>query len=415
MFGGFDVSGVVTIEGFATPRYHEELCRHLKATEPELWAWFRETIEPDRAAVDQAELELLKTTYRLDGEVHGVLAGFAPLLAGRLGLEQEVVLYQDLGGAERNARVMRLGDRIHVVFSGDLLELLDVHEQEAVLAHELAHVALHDRSDRDHLVLDHLVHRADVEAITDDVIGETARRLRLHTEVFADAVALEMMGDLRPVVSSIVKVNTGLRNVDPDAYLRQARQIIETDPSSSHGWTHPELHVRVACLAARSAEVPGDVTGEVVTQLIDGPDDLDRIDLLGQLRIQEIVSRVLASAGAISTGDETDGADADDGDDAVDGRADDFRSYVRNYPGLEPAGSEPIGDGELADATPSVRHLVGALLVDVALLGDGDGLDRTGAFSREAERQGVGDEFDKVLSRATERTLAEVRKLRSGA
>ncbi|MEP1126348.1 MAG: M48 family metalloprotease [Ilumatobacter sp.] len=399
MFGGFDVSGVVTIEGFATPRYHEQLCLHLKDTEPELWAWFRETIEPDRAAVDQAELELLKTTYRLDGEVHGVLAGFAPLLAGRLGLDEEVVLYQDLGGAERNARVMRLGDRIHVVFSGDLLELLDVHEQEAVLAHELAHVALHDRCDRDYLVLDHLVHRADVEAITDDVVGETARRLRLHTEVFADAVAHEMMDDLRPVVSSIVKVNTGLRNVDPDAYLRQARQIIETDPSSSHGWTHPELHVRVACLAARSAEVPGDVTGEVVTQLIDGPDDLDRIDLLGQLRIQEIVSRVLASAGSI---------------DASDDGTEDFRSYVRNYPDLEPARAEPILDGELADATPSVRHLVGALLVDVALLGDGDGLDRTGAFSREAQRQGVGDEFDKVLSRATERTLADVRKLRGG-
>jgi len=391
--GGLEVNHPVAIEQFATPRYHTELRRHLQATEPELWAWFREALEPDRSAVEQAELELLKTTYRLDGDVHGVLSGFAPVLAGRLGLDEEVVLYQDLGGGERNARVMRLGDRIHVIFSGDLLDLLDMHEQEAVLAHELAHVALHDRSDRDFLVLDHLVHRADVEAITNDVIGETARRLRLHTEVFADAVALEMIDDLRPVVSSIVKVNTGLRNVDPEAYLRQARQIIETDPSSSHGWTHPELHVRVACLSARSTEI----ADEVVTQLIDGPDDLDRIDLLGQLRVQGVTARVLASAGSVV------------------GVDDHFRSYLRNYPELATQIDDRIVDGELTDLSPSVRYLAGALLVDVALLGDGDGLDRTASFSREADRQGVGAEFDKVLSRATEQTLAEVRKLRSGS
>jgi hypothetical protein len=389
-----EVSPDVAIEQFATPRYHVELREHLKATEPELWAWFRETLEPDQRAVEQAELDLLKTTYRLDGDVHGVLAGVAPVLAGRLGLDEEVVLYQDLGAGERNARVMRLGDRIHVVFSGDLLDLLDVHEQEAVLAHELAHVALHDRSDRDYRVLDHLVHRADIEAVTTDAIGETARRLRLHTEVFADAVALEMLDDLRSVVSSIVKVNTGLRNVDPDAYLRQARQIIETDPSQSHGWTHPELHVRVACLAARTTNVASDL----VTELIDGPDDLDRMDLLAQLRVQQITARVLSTAHAVSG--------ADDGE---------FGSYLANFPELEPLPDDPIADDELATASPSIRHLVGALLVDVALLGDGDGLARTTRFSHEAQRQGVGTEFDKVLSRATERTLAEVRKLRGSS
>ncbi len=374
----------VAVDRFETPPYHERLREHLKATEPELWAWFREALDPDQASIEQAELELLKSTYRLDGDVHGVLSGFAPLIAGRLGLDDEVVLYQDLGAGERNARVTRLGGRIHVVFSGDLLDLLDVHEQEAVLAHELAHVALHDRMERDYLVLDHLVHRADVEAITNHVIGETARRLRLHTEVFADAVAHEVIGDIGPVVASIVKVNTGLRNVDPDAYLRQARQIIEVDPSSSHGWTHPELHIRVACLAARSTEV----TDAVVSQLIEGPDDLDRIDLLGQLRLQAIVARVLASAGSVHVDDE------------------DLRSYLKNFPDVNTDAAGLIRDDELLEASPSVRHLLGAMHVDVALLGDGEGLDRITTFSTEAQRQGVGAEFDKVLSRAPERTLA---------
>lgn len=384
------MSANVAVESFATPRYHSALRDHLKATEPELWAWFEETSEVDDEAIEKAELQLLKTTYRLDGDVHEVIAGFASVIAGRLGLSHEVVTYQDLGEGERNARVMRLGDRIHIVFSGDLLDLLDVNEQEAILAHELAHVALHDREGADYWVLQHLVHRADVEAITNDAIGETARRLRLHTEVFADAVALEVLDDIRPVVSAIVKVNTGLRNVDPDAYLRQAHQIIESDPSSSHGWSHPELHVRVACLAARGTAVVDDV----VANLIEGPDDLDRIDLLGQLRVQAITARVLSSARAVCGPDD-----------------DDMHSYLTNFVELMPMAAEPVRDDELVEASPSVRHLFGALLVDIALLGDQHGLARTTALSQEAQRQGVGAEFDKVLSRATEQTLAEVRKL----
>ena len=388
---GFGVNQGDISRSFHTPHYHSALLGHLKETEPELWAWFRETLDPDQAAVEQAELELLRTTYRLDGEVHGVLCGFAPLVAGRLGLSDEVVLYQDLGAGERNARVMRLAGRIHVVFSGDFLDLLDSREQEAALAHELAHVSLHDRSDGDYQILDHLVHRAEEEEVGSDVLGETARRLRLHTEVFADRVAREVVGDRRPVISTIVKVQTGLRNVDPEAYLRQARQIIESDPSSSHGWTHPELHIRVACLAAEGTEVLDDV----VTELIDGPDDLDRIDLLGQLRLQEITARSLRSASSLEA--------------LID---DDFRSYLKNYVGFEVMSHDPISDQELAPMSPSVRHLVAAILADVALVGDGHGMARMVAVSREADRQGIGAEFDKVISRATEQTLAEVRTLR---
>lgn len=388
------MSGEVDLSRFATPEYHRRLGAHIRASEPELWAWFRDATESDPAADDEAELQLLKTTYRLDGDVHGVLAGLAPIIAGRLGLEEQVVVHQALGEGERNARVQRLGDTIHIVFSGDLLELLEVTEQEAVLAHELAHVALHRRDGGEHLVLDHLVSRADVESITDDALGETARRLRLHTEVWSDAVALAVIGDPHPVVASVVKVSTGLRNVDPDAYLRQARQIVESDPSSSHGWTHPELHVRVACLAARDTEV----ADEVVAQLIDGPDDLDRLDLLGQLRLQDLTARALATAASTE-----------------DSAADEVRSYLAGYGDLAVASAEALGDGELAGVVPSVRHLCAALLVDVALLGDGQGLNRITAFSTEAERQGVGAEFDKILSRATEQTLAQVRRLRTPA
>lgn len=377
----------------ATPAYHQQLREHLEATEPELWQWFAEAAAPSAGDIEQAELQLLKTTYRLDGDVHGVVAGIAPVIAGRLGLTAEVVLYQELGESERNARVVKLGERIHIVFGGDLLDFLDVHEQEAVLAHELAHVVLGERDDHAYRILDHLVHRADAEAMSDQAIGETARRLRLHTEVWADAVAVELLGDERAAVSAIVKSQTGLRNVDPEAYLRQARQIIEADPSSSRGWSHPEVHVRVACLAARRTPV----AEAIVRQLIDGPDDLDRLDLLGQLRVGELTARVLAAASK-SAG-------------ALD---DDTRAHLLAFDGLDVVAAAAIADDELADATPSVRYLCGSLLVDLALAGHDSrkGMDHVASFSAEAARIGVAAEFDKVLGRATEHTVAELRRMR---
>lgn len=93
----------------------------------------------------EAELEILKSAYRLDGDGHAALAGVAHVLAGKLGLDCDVVLYQalnDAGSDRRNAGVTVLGDTAHVVFAGDLLSLLDLQEQEVVLAHELAHVWL---------------------------------------------------------------------------------------------------------------------------------------------------------------------------------------------------------------------------------------------------------------------------------
>lgn len=385
-------------ERLVPPAYHRELRAYLESSEPELWRWFAESAQPSPEQIDQAELLLLKTCYRLDGDVHAALSGIAQVVAGKLGLDREIVLYQELHNEARNARVVRLGDRIHVVFAGDLLDLLTVAEQEAVVAHELAHAHLHECDDRAFWVLDHMVHRMDEEATAADAISETARRLRLHTEVYADAISLEVLGDQRAVVSAMVKVSTGLRNVDPDAYLRQARQIVESDQAASAGWTHPELHVRIACLAARSTEAEL----EIVRQLIDGPDDLDHLDLLAQLRLQSMMRQVLAS-GARVAGDQLS----------------DVAQYLRNVPelDLDPAKLDAVDltDDELATATPSVRHLAGALLVDLALAhGVADhGLAGVRSFAAEADRLGVADEFDKILARATDRPVADVRAVRA--
>ncbi len=374
------------------PRYHRHLAAHLRALEPELWAWFDDVRLADRRD-DDAEVELLKTTYRLDGGVHDELTGHGTLIAGRLGLSEPVVLYQQLHDEERNARVFRLNGRIHVVFVGDLLDLFEPAEQRVVLAHELAHIALWGLAEGEFATLDHLVHRLALEAPTNAALTESARRLRLRTEVWADAVAVSVLGDPRPVISTIVKTVTGLRNVDPDAYLKQARQILERDPGSSRQLTHPELHIRVACLAAADL----DHVEDLVDELIGGPDDLDRIDLLGQVRLLALVRRVLAGAHPLLPSD-----------DAID-------AHVRHLASVTELGRvRPIDDAELVTVTPSIRHLAAAQLVDLAFVPrEGDGLGELRVLSHEAERIGVAAEFDKIVAKASDRTVAQARRLRT--
>ncbi len=404
-----------------TPTYHQALREHLEQREPEMWAWFSEMAFPSTEAIQQAELDLLKTSYRLEQELHGALIGAATLMAGQLDLDLGITLYQELGLSERNARVMKLGNHIHVIFGGDLLNFLTFEEQQSVLAHELAHIALWEREGRAYQVLNDMVHRMDAEPLAPDEVSETARRLRIHTEVWADAVALTITNDRAASISSIVKVVSGLQNVDPDAYLRQAQQILSADASSSEGWTHPELHVRVACMAARDAADPG----EIIRSLIEGPDDLDRIDLLGQVRLRTLTQRVLASASSIAP-ERSERIEAEAYRQSF--RSLDPRDHERvRSPATEPTDEftaprpadavEPLADGELADAAPSVRYYCAALLVDLALIGDGaaSNLGEARAHSSEAERLGIDAEFDKILRRATSRTAAEIRKLRAAS
>ena len=81
--------------------------------------------------------------------------------------------------------------------------------------------------------------------------------------------------------------------------------------------------------------------------------------------------------------------------------------YLRNVPELDVSPTnldtiERLTDEELASATPSVRHLSGALLVDLAL--SGDDLEGVRQFEEEAKRLGVAEEFTKILTKATARS-----------
>ena len=278
----------------APTAYLVALRDHLKATEPELWSFFARAGR-DRALADEARQELLRLGYRIDGDAHRTLVDAAALAADRIGVDDPVTLYQahDGGADGANAQVVSLPGEVHVLFSGRLLELLEGDELVAVLGHELAHHLLWSHAGDDHWVLDRLVHASASDVAASPAHVETARLVRLHTELFADRGGLVAVGgDVPTAVAALVKVSTGMRTVSGTAYLQQAAEVIAGGPRASAGVSHPELFVRAWALQ-RWAEAGDGVDEEVAVRLA-GPVDLDHLDILRQRMTADDVCAVIA-------------------------------------------------------------------------------------------------------------------------
>lgn len=310
--------------------YHQALVDYFKRAEPEVWAWASSLSVQTRHA-QELRSELLRKTYRLPPGSHPQVHALCNEAMQRLGIEAAVSLYQAGDGA-MGASLWFLPGEAHVVFAGAVLERLDPIELSALLGHELAHYKLWSLADGDYhtaqRILDHCL--ADPQAAPSH--AESARRYSLHTEIFADRGAAVAAQAALPAVAILVKVHTGLGNVDPTAYLGQAEQLERDDPRHSQGDTHPEAYLRAQALdrwwrdgddGEALAVAGGDISVESaqsehnkaedstaehnkgehnkaqsteawLRRRLQGPLSLDRLDLLDQVELRELTRRFIA-------------------------------------------------------------------------------------------------------------------------
>lgn len=262
--------------------YHLEVRDYLKSQERELWNWFASA----RAQANYTEnlrLELLKSTYRLDGESHPEL--FAAVEAARQSLQLDipVTLYQAQNNSQPNAMLYFIPGEGHVVFSGPILTLLNAEEIKSVLGHELAHYRLWQWEQGELHVADRLIEAVANDPRAAESHEQTARRFQLYTEIYADRGSLRVAGDLNPVVAGLVKIQTGLTQVSAPAYLKQAEEIFSQAVIATEGLSHPEAFIRARALALwqeqREAAQPH------IAQMIEGAESLESLDLIGQTRM----------------------------------------------------------------------------------------------------------------------------------
>jgi predicted SprT family Zn-dependent metalloprotease len=270
--------------------YHFDLRDYLKAEENELWNWFASA----RAKSDYTEnlrLELLKSTYRLDGDSHPELYKSVEEAKARLQLDIPVTLYQAENSPQLNAALFFMPGEGHIVFSGPVLTLLNAEEIKSIIGHELAHYHLWGRDNGEFHIADRLIVAVANDPRAAASHEQTARRYQLYTEIFADRGSLCVTGDTNPVIAGLVKTQTGLSQVSATGYLKQAEEIFAKGNVATEGLSHPETFIRARSLALWQ-EYGKEAEGRI-REMIEGVSALEELDLLGQGRLTAATKRLL--------------------------------------------------------------------------------------------------------------------------
>lgn len=270
--------------------YHLELRDYLKSHEPDLWNWFASA----QAQEDYAEnlrLALLKSTYRLDPAGHPELYQSAEEAKAKLQLDMPVTLYQAQNNPHLNASLYFTRGEGHVVFSGPVLTLLNAQELKSVIGHELAHYCLWTWDSGELQIADRLALDAAADPRAAASHEHTARRIRLYTEIFADRGSLFVTEDADCVVSSLVKMETGLPMVSAAGYFKQAEEIFAKGSIATESMSHPEAFIRARSLALWRDERP-DAESQI-SEMIEGALSLEQLDVVGQARLARHTRRLL--------------------------------------------------------------------------------------------------------------------------
>ncbi|MGA0599561.1 M48 family metalloprotease [Caulobacter sp. KR2-114] len=388
------------VEALAPLPYHRALVAHLKAEEPEVWAW-ASSFEVQEQNRQDVRAGLLRDTYRLTAEAHPAAYAACHSVMARLGIDAPATLYQ-AGGATMNAALMYLPGEAHVILHGPILEQLSDGELLALMGHELAHYRLWSIEQGDFYTASRILDQTLANPGAAPSHVQSARLYGLYTEIYADRGAAFAADDAGPAITTLVKVHAGAATVDPAAYLAQAAELETADPSLSQGYSHPETFLRAQAVDRWRRGDP-QLDGWLRRRL-QGPLSLGRLDLVDQAELTRVTrgfiarfleDRTLASEEVMTQ----------------------VRRYFPDWRDDEPP-LEP--DALLPDrADDSVRDYLGFVMLDLALV-DVDQRDHALlAAARAAGVLGRGDAFLEALKRDAKLGRREVdalaRKLKAAA
>lgn len=256
-----------------------------------VWSFFSNFSHREEQ-LKEFKTDLLKNTYKFDVVADTGLFQKVSIAKEKLGLDLPVYLYQAQHTEEMNASIVYLHQEVHIVFSGKILELLNEEELLAIIGHELSHVQLYTQLNGDTEVADRIITAIANHPESTPAHYETARLFKLYTEIFCDRGAYEVTGSYAAIISSLVKIATGLKTVNPDSYIKQAEEIFASDSSTkTMGVSHPENFIRARAIWLWHQK--GSEADHEIRQMIEGAASFDELDLFRQQQVASITERLI--------------------------------------------------------------------------------------------------------------------------
>lgn len=236
--------------------------------------------------------DLLKNTYKFDEAVDLGLYEKVDLAKEKLELPISVTLYQAQNAEEMNASIVYIGGEAHIVFSGKIIQILTDEELLSIIAHELSHVKLYTQLNGDVEVADRVITAIANHQGSTPAHYETARLFKLYTEIFCDRGAYIVTNNYAPIISSLVKISTGLPSVNADSYIKQAEEIFSADADTkTSGVSHPENFIRARAIWLWHSK--GYEADPIIKQMIEGNVNLEELDIFRQHQIASITEQVI--------------------------------------------------------------------------------------------------------------------------
>jgi hypothetical protein len=364
----------------------------LREAEPGRWKWFASD-EWTADYVEAVRLELLKATYRMEPAAHGALYAIGARAAAALGLDVPVTFYQAQDDGAMNAGLYFIPGEAHVVLRGRVLSTLREEEIAALVGHELAHYGLSTCEGGSVRVATEVIESIASHPGATPSHLTTALRMRRYSEIYADRGSHLVTSNPADIVACLVKVNTGLTEVDPAAYMRQAEEIFAKKTVSAQGLTHPETFVRARAIALWH-ERGQEAEAEIAT-MVQGPRSMDALDLLDQQALTESTRLVIENLLAPGWF-----------------RSDAVLAHARSFfPELTaPRAGNPLDAGVL---DKSVQEYLAYVLFDFAVVDEALGEAALAHTLRHAEAMGIGEPFERIARdemKLTKRSIEELRK-----
>lgn len=271
--------------------YHQKVKDHFQQ-QSKTWDYFAQSKNKEEQLA-LFKTELLKNTYKFDPATEGFIYDKITAVKDRLVLKHlSVTVYQAQYTDELNASIVYLNNEAHIVFSGPVTKLLDEEELLAVLAHELTHIKLYSMLDGELEVADRIITAIANNYNSEPSYFETARLFRLYTEIFCDRGAYSVLEKTAPVITSLVKVSTGLEKVNAESYLKQADEIFSAESDiKTAGISHPENFIRAKAIHLWHEKK--EAAEEEIIKMIEGISDLDKLDIFRQKELAQLTRDVL--------------------------------------------------------------------------------------------------------------------------